>query len=154
MSPTEYKAFGPGADLWMTPSLGLSRWTSLMDWKCNLQISKSHFHESLKLNPQVQHIVESCGLPMKDVKTFASQSTLLIPSSDYLPNRWIAVSPPSSDENSFLNESLKIIKGLGPTKARVFLPKFVDATKAQSFFKKQNLDPIVDLISEEPHAGQ
>lgn len=152
MSQTEYKAFGPGADLWIAPPLKRSRWTALIDWKCNFQISKSHFHEPKHWGREIQKIVEACGLNSSSSPRTSVSSSLLVPSFDFLPNRWLAIPPEGGDENSFLNESVKIIQGMGLAKVRVFLPKNISESKAQSFFKKQNLTHEIELISEESHA--
>ncbi len=110
----------PGADLWVLADLNSSRHTLPLDWNLNFQITKAHRHQKAKLPSEIQQILTETELK-NSTPSLAPGASLLLPTQDLLPNRWVLIVPYHNLE-AWVSEVHKTWKGLGEPSLRIFLP--------------------------------
>jgi len=124
--------YNPGADLWILPERKSSTLTQKLDWYLNFQISRAAKHETQELPERVTQILSKTGLPHLDFIETKKES-LLIPSSQLLPNRWVVVIRGSDDFESWVELAFKRWTELRQPSLRLFLPAGKDLSDFQNF---------------------
>lgn len=127
--------FAAGSDLWLVPEIESSETVQKMDWYLNFQIAKAASHEPATLPSRIQDILKSCALEKYDWAPKGDQS-LLILSSQLLPNRWILVLEGSDQLELWAQNAVTKWKNLNCPSVRIFLPRKASAAQFEKLWKK------------------
>lgn len=118
---SQASALNPGAELWVVPDRGNSRWTTKIDWYLNFQIAKSGRHQSRTSPLFLQKVVADTNLPEYSFLA-EDHSPLLIPCQNLLPCRWTAVLPLHRNHAEWVSQLSQVWTSLDKPTFRVFLP--------------------------------
>ena len=139
--------FGAGSDLWIVPERNSSHFVQKMDWLLNFQISKATQHQSPTLPKQVLQILENAALKDYDWAP-SSNDSLLILSSQCLPNRWVMVLRGSDRIETWAEQAVQKWKKMKSPSVRVFLPHGTGKNRFADLWKKSGGTAEVVIIED------
>lgn len=126
-------ALSAGDELWITPLTNESRWTQLIDWHLNLQISKSSKRKPLGNSESIGQLIKFYGLNEMQFE-ISKTAPVMISSSQLLPNRQTVVIPEVNNPSLWLQKTHAIWNSLCHPTLRLFLP--FDLENRLSLFKE------------------
>lgn len=139
-------AFSAGADLWVCPDVGNSKWTQELDWHLNHQIRKGVEHKLPALGPDVKGLLYENQMAWTDVSTPVQD--LMIASNVQLPNRWVMIVPWNGQLRKWCQQIVKQWSNMQHPSLRLFLPKGVSTSELarewQSLSEHQDLTVVLD----------
>ena len=144
----QHGALGPGSDLWIIPELEKSRWSQILDWYVNFQISRAKKHQSQNLSPEIKKIMEKNNI--KNFDYSAPIQALMIASEGRLPNKQLVVlTTIESTPKEWSQQAFQIWRQLKSPTLRVFLPDFLSKEDFINLWpEKNNLQDITIVPSQ------
>lgn len=142
-------AFGPGSELWITPSLKASPWTKTLDWYLNLQVLRSRSHKERSIPEALREILQKSGLPQHQPDK-VSDKPLLVASHKVFPNREIVVLPDSIDKNQWLEQAHTVWSCLNKPSIRIFLPENIQENDFRDAWPEGDGSGDISLV---PHSA-
>lgn len=134
-------AFSAGADLWICPDIGNSKWTQELDWHLNHQILKGTRHKIPVLGPDMKGLLYENQMAWTDVVT--PYDDLLISTGLQLPNRAVMIVAWNGQLKKWCQHIVDQWSRMQYPSLRLFLPKGVSTSEVSREW--QNLSDHQDL---------
>ena len=138
------QAFSAGHKLWILADLESSAWAKKLDWYLNFQLRRASLHQPKKISESTQEKIASWGVDLtsltKSVKKIdINHAPLMVATHKLLPNS-LTIQIPFKDISGWVRDCMKVLKDLGQTDARVFLPAKVSASEFSKALKSDNFN--------------
>ncbi len=126
MTPLSHAScFNPGADLWILPEEGVSRWAKKVDWYLNFQLARVRTSSPLPIPEEIVKFISFCELPLPAIP-FCDGKKNLVASHHLLPNRWSAQLVFQGQLEKWCKDIFEVWERLRKPTLRIFLPAGVN----------------------------